>query len=42
MKKILLLVAVCGTLAVASSCTKHACPAYGSVQKTQPAPVVKA
>ncbi|WP_255700933.1 hypothetical protein [Dyadobacter sp. CY323] len=42
MKKILLLVAIFGTLAV-SSCTKHACPAYGSVQKTTaPAPVVKA
>jgi hypothetical protein len=42
MKKILLLVAIFGTLAV-SSCTKHACPAYGSVQKTiSPAPVIKA
>ncbi|WP_255567400.1 hypothetical protein [Dyadobacter linearis] len=42
MKKILVLVAICGTLA-ASACTKHACPAYGSVQKApQAAPVVKA
>ncbi|WP_439582377.1 hypothetical protein [Dyadobacter bucti] len=37
MKKLILLLAICGTLAV-SSCTKHACPAYGSTQKTvQPA-----
>jgi hypothetical protein len=35
MKKILLLLAICGTMAVAS-CTKHACPAYGSVQKAAP------
>ncbi|WP_255486053.1 hypothetical protein [Dyadobacter aurulentus] len=41
MKKILVIFAVCGTLA-ASACTKHACPAYGSVQKIQAAPVVKA
>ncbi|WP_255637453.1 hypothetical protein [Dyadobacter sp. NIV53] len=36
MKKILFLLAVCGTLTIAS-CTKHACPAYGSIQKTAPA-----
>ncbi|NIJ51202.1 hypothetical protein [Dyadobacter arcticus] len=41
MKKLIFLLAICGTLA-AASCTKHACPAYGSVQKTQPAPSVKA
>ncbi len=32
MKKILFLIALVGTFAVAS-CTKHACPAYGSAQK---------
>jgi hypothetical protein len=32
MKKIFLLLAVLGTFAFAS-CTKHACPAYGSLQK---------
>ncbi|WP_262710600.1 hypothetical protein [Dyadobacter sediminis] len=32
MKKVIMLLAVCGTLA-AASCTKHACPAYGSTQK---------
>ncbi len=38
MKKIFFLLAILGTFAV-SSCTKHACPAYGSAQKTsQPAP----
>jgi hypothetical protein len=38
MKKVIFLLAICGTLAVAS-CTKHACPAYGSTQKTtQPVP----
>lgn len=35
MKKLLFLLAVCGTLA-AASCTKHACPAYGSTQKAVP------
>ncbi|MEO6285605.1 MAG: hypothetical protein ABIN80_30130 [Dyadobacter sp.] len=38
MKKVIFLIAICGTLAVAS-CTKHACPAYGSTPKTtQPVP----
>ncbi|WAC10584.1 hypothetical protein [Dyadobacter pollutisoli] len=38
MKKVIFLLAICGTLA-AASCTKHACPAYGSTQKaTQPVP----
>ncbi|WP_255699627.1 hypothetical protein [Dyadobacter sp. CY327] len=32
MKKLLLLLTICGSLAFAS-CTKHACPAYGSTQK---------
>ncbi|WP_262709919.1 hypothetical protein [Dyadobacter psychrotolerans] len=36
MKKLLFLLAICGTIAV-SSCTKHACPAYGSTQKAAPA-----
>ncbi|WP_262512159.1 hypothetical protein [Dyadobacter jejuensis] len=36
MKKLFVLLALCGTLA-ASSCTKHACPAYGSLQKATPA-----
>ncbi|WP_255713504.1 hypothetical protein [Dyadobacter chenwenxiniae] len=41
MKKTLLLLTICGSLAFAS-CTKHACPAYGSTQKvTQPAPVTR-
>jgi len=35
MKKIIFLLAICGTIAV-SSCTKHACPAYGSTQKAAP------
>ncbi|WP_255713198.1 hypothetical protein [Dyadobacter sp. CY312] len=35
MKKLLFLLAVCGTMAMAS-CTKHACPAYGSSQKAAP------
>lgn len=37
MKKLFLAIVVLGSFAVAS-CTKHACPAYGSVQKTQPVP----
>jgi hypothetical protein len=42
MKKTLLLLTICGSLAFAS-CTKHACPAYGSTQKAaQPTQVVKA
>jgi len=38
MKKLLVLLTICGSLAFAS-CTKHACPAYGSTQKaTQTTP----
>lgn len=37
-----MLLVVCGTLA-AASCTKHACPAYGSTQKAvQPSILEKA
>ncbi|WP_262485438.1 hypothetical protein [Dyadobacter tibetensis] len=35
MKKLLVLLAICCIGAI-SSCTKHACPAYGSLQKTAP------
>jgi len=39
MKKLIFALAVIGSLAIVS-CTKHACPAYGSSQKAQqPAPV---
>ncbi|HEV7380432.1 MAG TPA: hypothetical protein VGN64_11590 [Dyadobacter sp.] len=40
MRKLFFLLAVAGTMAFAS-CTKHACPAYGSVQKAAPAQVEK-
>ncbi|WP_262512413.1 hypothetical protein [Dyadobacter luteus] len=38
MRKLFFLLAVAGSLAFAS-CTKHACPAYGSVQKAVPTQV---
>jgi hypothetical protein len=35
MKKVFFLLALCGTIGFASSCTKHQCPAYGSTLKVQ-------
>ncbi|MFC6194882.1 hypothetical protein ACFP1I_24925 [Dyadobacter subterraneus] len=39
MKKVFFLLAICGTIGFASSCTKHQCPAYGSAVKVQKQPI---